>query len=211
MACEPVRANAVIAQAFGSQPPFMPASHATWPAVMRQDECCTAVPAVAPPTWSFILSNSSIRQTPLSASTRAPPSSVHSLVTGSLCTPAVRPTALAPLPAWRQTGRWLTTCLYFAERLPSRQEGPHSAAATAQTAAQHCRLYTNDLLSLLSIFEHCCEAVPALTSAASPIKTIIVLGSGLSDRPNAATRPRATPLPVVYTARAAVFSTYLRN
>lgn len=64
----------------------------------------------------------------------------------------------------------------FAERLPSRQEGPHSAAATAQTAAQHCRLYTNDLLSLLSIFEHCCEAVPALTSAASPIKTIIVLG-----------------------------------
>ena len=49
-------------------------------------------------SWSFILSNSSIRQIPLSARTRAPPSSVHSRVTGSLCTDAVRPTAEAPLP-----------------------------------------------------------------------------------------------------------------
>jgi hypothetical protein len=47
---------------------------------------------------SFILSNSSIKQIPLSASTRAPPSRVHSPVIGSLCTPAVRPTAEAPLP-----------------------------------------------------------------------------------------------------------------
>ena len=47
---------------------------------------------------SFILSNSSMRQTPLSARTSAPPSSVHSLVSGSLCTLAVSPTADAPLP-----------------------------------------------------------------------------------------------------------------
>lgn len=47
---------------------------------------------------SFILSNSSIKQIPLSASTNAPPSRTHSPVTGSLCTPAVKPTALAPLP-----------------------------------------------------------------------------------------------------------------
>ena len=44
------------------------------------------------------LSNSSIRQTPLSAKTRAPASSVHSLVTGCLCTYAVKPTAEAPWP-----------------------------------------------------------------------------------------------------------------
>ena len=34
----------------------------------------------------------------LSAKTKAPPSSVHSFVMGSLCTAAVRPTALAPFP-----------------------------------------------------------------------------------------------------------------
>jgi len=47
---------------------------------------------------SFILSNSSIKQTPLSARTMAPPSKVHSLVLESLWTLAVRPTAVAPLP-----------------------------------------------------------------------------------------------------------------
>jgi hypothetical protein len=47
---------------------------------------------------SFILSNSSIKHTPLSAKTSAPASRVHSEVTGSLVTPAVNPTALAPLP-----------------------------------------------------------------------------------------------------------------
>jgi len=56
-------------------------------------------------SWSFILSNSSMRQMPRSASTSAPPSSVHSRVTGSFCTAAVRPTALAPLPAPRRAGR----------------------------------------------------------------------------------------------------------
>lgn len=49
-------------------------------------------------SWSFILSNSSIRQIPLSARTRAPPSKVHSLVIGSLWTAAVSPTAEAPFP-----------------------------------------------------------------------------------------------------------------
>ena len=44
------------------------------------------------------LSNSSIRHTPWSARTKAPPSRLHSLVRGSLCTPAVNPTAEAPLP-----------------------------------------------------------------------------------------------------------------
>eukprot|EP00959_Pyramimonas_sp_CCMP1952_P413691 8668145-Pyramimonas_sp.AAC.1 len=39
-----------------------------------------------------------MRHTPLSASTSAPPSKVHSRVMGSLWTAAVRPTALAPLP-----------------------------------------------------------------------------------------------------------------
>jgi hypothetical protein len=63
-------------------------------------------------TWSFILSNSSMRHTPLSASTSAPPSSVHSRVTGSLCTPAVRPTADAPLPACRACReRVLSVCV----------------------------------------------------------------------------------------------------
>ena len=39
-----------------------------------------------------------MRHIPLSAKTKAPPSKVHSLVTGSFWTLAVRPTALAPLP-----------------------------------------------------------------------------------------------------------------
>ena len=49
-------------------------------------------------SWSFILSNSSIRHMTLSARTSAPPSSVHSRATGSLWTAAVRPTAEAPFP-----------------------------------------------------------------------------------------------------------------
>jgi hypothetical protein len=49
-------------------------------------------------SWSFILSNSSMRHMPRSASTSAPPSRVHSRVMGSLCTPAVSPTADAPFP-----------------------------------------------------------------------------------------------------------------
>ena len=63
-------------------------------------------------SYSFILSNSSIKHIPLSASTSAPPSRVHSLVIGSLWTPAVRPTALAPLPVV-YTHLWKTYSTYF--------------------------------------------------------------------------------------------------
>lgn len=64
-------------------------------------------------SWSFILSNSSIRQIPRSANTRAPPSRVHSLVTGSLCTAAVRPTAEAPFPVV-----YTARCAVFSTYLP---------------------------------------------------------------------------------------------
>jgi len=47
---------------------------------------------------SFILSNSSMQHTPMSASTRAPPSKLISPVIGSLMIEAVRPTPLEPLP-----------------------------------------------------------------------------------------------------------------
>jgi len=47
---------------------------------------------------SFILSNSSIKQIPLSANTNAPPSKDHSFVLKSFLTDAVNPTAEAPLP-----------------------------------------------------------------------------------------------------------------
>ena len=47
---------------------------------------------------SFILSNSSIKHIPESASTNAPPSKHHSWVIGSFFTDAVNPTADAPLP-----------------------------------------------------------------------------------------------------------------
>ena len=63
-------------------------------------------------TFSFILSNSSMRQMPRSASTSAPPSSVHSRVMGSFVTVAVRPTAEAPLPVV-YTARVLVCSTYF--------------------------------------------------------------------------------------------------
>ena len=47
---------------------------------------------------SFILSNSSIQQIPLSAKIKAPPSTFNSFVSGSRKTPAVRPTLEEPLP-----------------------------------------------------------------------------------------------------------------
>ena len=47
---------------------------------------------------SFILSNSSIQHTPLSAKTKAPASKVISPVDGSFITLAVRPTPEEPLP-----------------------------------------------------------------------------------------------------------------
>ena len=47
---------------------------------------------------SFILSNSSMQQMPLSASTSAPPSPLNSFVSGSRSTPAVNPTLDEPFP-----------------------------------------------------------------------------------------------------------------
>lgn len=47
---------------------------------------------------SFILSNSSIQHTPLSAITKAPPSNVISPVIWSLITAAVKPTLEDPFP-----------------------------------------------------------------------------------------------------------------
>ena len=58
------------------------------------------------------LSNSSIKQTPLSAKTSAPASSVHSLVTGCLCTYAVKPTAEAPWPVVN-TALWAIFSMYL--------------------------------------------------------------------------------------------------
>ena len=68
------------------------------PAFEIEIDCCSIASWIDVRSASFILSNSSIRQTPLSASTSAPPSSVHSRVTESLWTDAVNPTAEAPWP-----------------------------------------------------------------------------------------------------------------
>ena len=73
-------------------------SWVTIPALEMEIVCCSMASWIDTRSLSFILSNSSIKQTPLSASTKPPPSSTHSRVTGSLCTPAVSPTADAPLP-----------------------------------------------------------------------------------------------------------------
>jgi len=68
----------------------------TIPALEIEIDCCSIASWIDVRSASFILSNSSMRQTPLSASTKAPPSRVHSRVTGSFRTLAVRPTADAP-------------------------------------------------------------------------------------------------------------------
>mmetsp|Transcript_32058 Transcript_32058/g.83971 ORF Transcript_32058/g.83971 Transcript_32058/m.83971 type:complete len:274 (+) Transcript_32058:976-1797(+) len=73
-------------------------SEVTMPALEIEMVCCSIASWIEVRSWSFILSNSSIRQTPWSASTSAPPWSVHSLVSGSRATAAVRPTAEAPCP-----------------------------------------------------------------------------------------------------------------
>ena len=66
------------------------------PALEMEMLCCSMASWMLVRSWSFILSNSSMRQTPWSASTSAPPCSTHSRVTGSRDTAAVRPTADAP-------------------------------------------------------------------------------------------------------------------
>ena len=75
-------------------------------------DCCSMASWMEVRSESFILSNSSMRHTPRSASTSAPPSSVHSPVMGSLCTAAVRPTADAPLPVV-YTARGAVFSTYF--------------------------------------------------------------------------------------------------
>lgn len=73
-------------------------SWATMPAFEMEMVCCSMASWMLVLSISFILSNSSMQQIPLSASTSDPPSSVNSPVTGSLWHPAVRPTELDPLP-----------------------------------------------------------------------------------------------------------------
>uniref|UniRef100_A0A7C9ELW2 Uncharacterized protein n=1 Tax=Opuntia streptacantha TaxID=393608 RepID=A0A7C9ELW2_OPUST len=68
------------------------------PALAMLTVCCSITSCIAVRSDSSILSNSSMAQIPISASTSAPPSRTISLVTGSFCTAAVRPTPLLPLP-----------------------------------------------------------------------------------------------------------------
>lgn len=60
--------------------------------------CCSITSWIAVRSASAILSNSSMQQTPRSASTSAPPSNVISPVSGSRITAAVRPTPDDPRP-----------------------------------------------------------------------------------------------------------------
>ena len=78
-----------------------------------------------------------------SASTSAPPSSVHSPVMASLCTAAVRPTALAPLPGGqreqrsaRQTGwmGWQSSQMALAGRWPWEVVGRWAMCQAAGTS-----------------------------------------------------------------------------
>jgi len=71
---------------------------ATIPAFDIEMLYCSMASWIEVQSASFILSNSSIRQIPVSANTKAPPSKHPSWVTGSFLTAAVRPTADAPLP-----------------------------------------------------------------------------------------------------------------
>ena len=87
-------------------------SEVTMPALEIEMDCCSIASWMDTRSWSFILSNSSIRQTPLSAMTKAPPCNTHSRVTGSFCTAAVRPTADAPLPV-AYTARLAVFSTYF--------------------------------------------------------------------------------------------------
>ena len=58
--------------------PHLACSCVTMPALEMEIVCCSMASWMLVLSESFILSNSSIRQTPLSASTRAPASRVHS-------------------------------------------------------------------------------------------------------------------------------------
>ena len=68
------------------------------PALEMEMVCCSITSWMAVRSLSSILSNSSMQQMPLSASTKAPPSRTISSVTGSRITAAVRPTPEEPRP-----------------------------------------------------------------------------------------------------------------
>ena len=82
------------------------------PALLIEIVCCSMTSWIAVRSPSSILSNSSIQQMPLSASTRAPPSSTISSVTGSFMTAAVRPTPELPRPVV-YTPRGATLVMYL--------------------------------------------------------------------------------------------------
>mmetsp|Transcript_10268 Transcript_10268/g.25163 ORF Transcript_10268/g.25163 Transcript_10268/m.25163 type:complete len:255 (-) Transcript_10268:492-1256(-) len=98
----------------------------TMPALLMEMDCCSIASWMLTRSWSFILSNSSMRHTPRSASTSAPPSSTHSRVTGSLCTAAVSPTAEAPLPVV-YTQRDAVFSTYFRNWLLATPGSPRSS------------------------------------------------------------------------------------
>ena len=68
------------------------------PALAMDTVCCSITSWIAVRSLSSILSNSSMQQMPLSASTSAPPSRTISPVTVSRCTEAVKPTPELPRP-----------------------------------------------------------------------------------------------------------------
>lgn len=70
----------------------------TIPAFATDIVCCSITYKRIVLLLSSILSNSSMQQTPMSLITKAPLSKMNYLVSGSLLTFAVRPTALEPLP-----------------------------------------------------------------------------------------------------------------
>lgn len=73
-------------------------SRAVIPALAKDTVCCSITSWIATLSFSSILSNSSMQQIPLSASTKAPPSRVISEDTGSLIIDAVNPAPVEPLP-----------------------------------------------------------------------------------------------------------------
>lgn len=68
------------------------------PALAIETVYCSITSWIAVLSYSFILSNSSIQQTPLSASTKAPASKLTSPDLGSFKTEAVKPTPEEPFP-----------------------------------------------------------------------------------------------------------------
>ena len=85
------------------------------PALAIETVCCSITSWIAVRSASSILSNSSMQQIPLSASTSAPPSRTSSPVALSRITAAVSPTPDEPLPVVYGAGR--ARCAQKAEQL----------------------------------------------------------------------------------------------